>query len=230
MARSQPVLRAPLRTPRAAGVAGILFSVLLAVTLVLIGVSVPSDPQEAGTWLTDPSKRDAVSWALGLVPLIGVAFLWFVGVIRGEIGDYEDRVLASVFLGSGLLFVAMLFVAAAVAAGLLGDPSLASGATPSADVWGLAGRVTFTVLNVYAMRMGAVFVLLTTAIAGSTRMIRRWLVVVGLVATFALLVGPAITTWMNLVLPIWALIFSVYLLLNSAAFRRQEQASPDTER
>jgi hypothetical protein len=226
MAGSQPRIRASLRTPRAAGIAGIVFSVFLGVALYLIGVSAPSEPEEAGTWLTDPSKRDAVAWALNLIPLVGIAFLWFLGVIRAEIGEYEDRVLASVFLGSGLLFVGMLFVSAAVAAGLLGDPAFESGGTTSTGIWGLGRRITFTVLNVYAMRMGAVFILLTTTIGGYTRMIPRWLVVTGLVATPVLLLGSGLTTWVNLVLPVWALIFSVYLLLNSAEIgRRARHAS-----
>jgi hypothetical protein len=63
--------------------------------------------------------------------------------------------------------------------------------------------------------MGAVFMLLTTTIGFYTRMIPRWLVVIGLVGTLVLLVGSAFTTWVNLVLPVWALVFSVYLLLNS---------------
>jgi len=82
--------------------------VLLGVALVLIGVSAPSDPSEAGTWLTDPSRRAAVALALNLVPFAGIAFLWFIGVIRDRIGQQEDRLFASVFLGSGLLFVGML--------------------------------------------------------------------------------------------------------------------------
>jgi hypothetical protein len=221
MAVSQPRIRASLRTPRAAGIAGIIFSVFLGVALYMIGVSMPTEVEEAEAWLADPSKRDAVVWALNLIPLVGVAFLWFLGVIRAEIGEYEDRVLASVFLGSGLLFTAMLFVSAAVAAGVLGDPAFESGGTTSPEIWALGRRIAFTVLNVYAMRMGAVFILLTTTIGGYTRMIPRWLVVTGLVATPVLLVGSGFTTWVNLVLPAWALIFSVYLLFNRAEVGRR---------
>ena len=54
---------------------------------------------------------------MNLIPFAGIAFLWFIGVLRDRIGEREDRFFATVFLGSGLLFVAMLFVAAAIAAG-----------------------------------------------------------------------------------------------------------------
>ena len=112
---------AELRTPRAAAAAGILFSLLLGLALILITVSAPSDPAAAGAWLTDPARRRAVVIALNLVPFAGIAFLWFIGVVRDRIGQREDRFFASVFLGSGLLFVAMLFAAAAFAGGLIAE-------------------------------------------------------------------------------------------------------------
>src|SRR5713226_2255413 len=117
----------PLRTPRAAAVAGIIFSVLLISAFVLLRVSVPADPTVPGTWLTDPRRRTAVAIALNLVPFAGIAFLWFIGVLRDRIGEREDRFFATVFLGSGLLFVAMLFVGMAVAGGLFAAASRSSG-------------------------------------------------------------------------------------------------------
>jgi hypothetical protein len=84
--------------------------VLLIAALVLLRLSVPADPRVAGTWLTDPGRRVAVKIALDLIPFAGIAFLRFIGVIRDRAGEREDRFFAIVFLGSGLLFVAMLFV------------------------------------------------------------------------------------------------------------------------
>jgi hypothetical protein len=45
--------------------------------------------------------------------------LWFIGVLRDRLGELEDRFFATVFLGSGLLFLAMLFTSAAVAGGII---------------------------------------------------------------------------------------------------------------
>jgi hypothetical protein len=39
--------------------------------------------------------------------------LWFIGVLRDRLGQLEDRFFATVFFGSGLLFLAMLFTSAA---------------------------------------------------------------------------------------------------------------------
>ena len=84
-----PITGAGLRTPRAAAAAGIVFSLLLGLALILITVSAPSDPAAAGAWLTDPARRRAVVIALNLVPFAGIAFLWFIGVLRDRVGGRE---------------------------------------------------------------------------------------------------------------------------------------------
>jgi hypothetical protein len=81
--------------------------VLLIAALVLLRLSVPAHPGEAGAWLTNQGRRTAAAVALNLIPFAGIAFLWFIGVLRDRIGEREDRFFATVFLGSGLLFVGM---------------------------------------------------------------------------------------------------------------------------
>jgi hypothetical protein len=99
--RASVLTRQALRTPPAAAVAGIAFAVLLTAALVLVRLAVPSDPNEAGDWLTDGRRRDSVILALNLLPFAGISFLWFIGVVRDRIGQAEDRLFATVFLGSG---------------------------------------------------------------------------------------------------------------------------------
>ena len=201
----------PLRTPRAAAVAGIIFSVLLISALVLLKISVPAHPAAAGAWLTDSRRRAAVAIALGLVPFAGIAFLWFIGVLRDRIGEREDRFFATVFLGSGLLFVGMLFVAAAVAGGLIAAASRQAG-PPGADTLALGHDVTAILINVYAMRMAAVFTLTTVTIARRTQIVSRWLLVAGIVAAVVLLIGIGISPWFELLFPAWILALSVDIL------------------
>ena len=83
-----------------------IFAVLMIVGLGLSRLAVPTDLTHPGTWLTEPDRRDAVRLALDLVPFAGIAFLWFMGVLRDRPGELEDRFFATVFLGSGLLFEA----------------------------------------------------------------------------------------------------------------------------
>ena len=202
----------PLRTPRAAAVAGIVFSVFLIVALVLLRLSVPADPRVPGAWLTDSRRRAAVAVALNLVPFAGIAFLWFIGVLRDRIGEREDRFFATVFLGSGLLFVAMLFVAAAVGGGLIASASRSSG-PPGADTVALGRDVTTTLVNVYTMRMAAVFTLTTVTIARRTQIVSRWLTVAGIATALVLLIVVTISPWVELLFPAWILALSVDILV-----------------
>ena len=77
MEQEGTLTRAGLKTPRAAAIAGIVFSILFIISLVLIRISVPSNPQYAGTWPSSGWKT--VSFALHLLPFAGIAFLWFIG-------------------------------------------------------------------------------------------------------------------------------------------------------
>ncbi len=112
--------------PRIVAMSGIVFSGLFIASLVLIRLAAPADPKDPGVWLSNPASRKWVLMSLSLVPFTGTAFLWFMAVLRNHIGLLEDRFFATVFLGSGLLFVAMLFAAVAVSRGLMD-------AFPSAD-------------------------------------------------------------------------------------------------
>src|ERR1017187_2820593 len=73
--RNRLETRKSLRTPRAAAVAGIIFSLLLIAALVLPGASPPADPAQAGAWLTSSTRRAEVALALNLIPFAGIAFL-----------------------------------------------------------------------------------------------------------------------------------------------------------
>ena len=213
MTHPTSITRQAIRTPRAAAVAGIAFSVLLATALVLVRLAVPGDPDDAGDWLTDGSKRNAVILALNLLPFAGIAFLWFIGVVRDRIGEGEDRFFATVFLGSGLLFIAMLFASGAIAGGLV----IAADDHLSPGVWSFGRRVTHTLLTVYSMRMAAVFAISTTTIAARLGLAPRWLTILGLATGTILLVSPGIVPWIEIVFPAWVFVFSLHILV--ASFR-----------
>ena len=135
----------------------------------------PSDPNAAGDWLIDGSRRKSVVVALNLLPFAGIAFLWFIGVVRDRIGEGEDRLFATVFLGSGLLFVGMMLTAGAVADGLLFVADDIAHAAAQPGIWNFGRRITNTLLDVYAMRMAGVFTMATTTLAVRLHLIPRWL-------------------------------------------------------
>src|SRR3954470_10416002 len=148
--------REAIRTPRAAAVAGIVFAVLLTATFVLVHSALHGQPDDASDWLRDGGRRDSFVVALHLLPFAGIAFLWFIGVLRDRIGSGEDRFFATVFLGSGLLFVAMFFVSGAVAGGLISTAAEASTGSLG-SVWPFGRRTAASLAAVYGLRMAAVF-------------------------------------------------------------------------
>ena len=215
------ITRGRLKTPRAAAVAGIVFSVLLIVIVALLRVTVPADPEEMGAWLTtDPRK---VALALNLVPFAGIAFLWFIGVLRDRLGPREDRFFATVFFGSGLLFLAMLFVAAATIGAIVLAFATAPGEVARSATFHLARAFAYDVANVYALKMAGVFMFSTSTIALSTRLTPRWMAVLGYALAVILLLGGASMRWSIMLLPGWVLLVSVYILIDN--FRRSDVAS-----
>jgi hypothetical protein len=203
-----------LRTPRAAAIAGIAFALLLGTALVLLRIAVPADPRDAGTWLDDTWRKNSVEVALNLIPFAGLAFLWFVGVIRDRIGAAEDRFFATVFLGTAFLFVGMLFVAAALADGLFGTEVQRGSARISPEVWRFGRHTTYLVLTVYAMRMAGAFTISATTIAVRLGIIPRWLTAFGWIVALVLLLTVATFAWVALLFPLWVLVLSVYLLFH----------------
>ena len=203
-----------LQTPRAAGLAGVLFAVLFAVIVILLRKVVPTDPHTAGEWLTKASSRRNVRFALGLVPFCGIFFLWFMGAVRARIGDAEDKFLSTVFLGSGVLFIAMLFVLAAIFGALLGVAGLHNG-NPPLDIWQLGRQTTFNLASIYAVRMGAVFMIAASTIAFRLRIHSRIVAVIGYAAALLLLFASSSIPWLQLVFPVWVLLVSVNIVVLS---------------
>lgn len=164
--------RSRLNTPKAAAIAGIAFSVLLIAILWLLRRSVPADPLDSGAWLA--TERGSVVFALNLVPFAGVAFLWFIGVLRDRLGAQEDRFFATVFFGSGLLFLAMLFAAAAIGgAVMLLASSSEQNELSSSAMFRYARASVFILTNVYAVKMAVVFMISTSTVVIYTALDRH---------------------------------------------------------
>src|SRR6266404_5675945 len=162
MKQEATLIRARLKTPRAAAIAGILFAVLLITGLLLFQLSVRADPLETGAWLK--TRSNTVALVLNLVPFAGIAFLWFIGVLRDRLGQLEDRFFATVFFGSGLLFLGMLFSAAAIVGAIL----MAFAAKPeelvNSATFYFARAAVYTIVNIYMIKMAGVFMSATSTV------------------------------------------------------------------
>jgi len=209
--------RTRLKTPNAAAIAGLLFSLLLMAAFALLRISV--HPQELGSWLRTNSQT--VALATNLVPFAGIAFLWFIGVLRDRLGELEDRFFATVFFGSGLLFLSMLFLACSFVDGVL-----IAFATKPKEMIGSATfqfvrAAIYAMINVYMVKMAGVFMITTSTIALYTGIAPRWLAVFGYALALLLLFGSYYISWSFAVFPFWVFLLSVCILADN--FRRKLQ-------
>jgi hypothetical protein len=213
-----PETRQALKTPRAAAIAGIVFSLLVGICLVIFRVAFPTTPQEAQSWYSDEAGKRAVLFALQVAPFAGIAFLWFIAVIRDRMGAQEDRFFASVFLGSGLLFIAMFFAAIAVAVGLLSERAISG-------EMGQFGHNIMALLADFAVKMAAVFMMATATITLRTAILANWLGWLGYAIALVLLLGSGFLPWTELLFPLWVLLVSVHVL-NASLHQQTAQGDP----
>ena len=189
-----------------------MFSALLLVALVLVREAVGDRRSPGGAWLTDSANRKSVQVALGLLPFGAIAFLWFIGVVRDRVGDREDPFFASVFLGSGLLLLAMLLAAAALAGGVVANAQHAQAPARLANGgWGISRHVMGTLLN-ERDALGGVLVVSTSTILSRVGTAPRWLTVSGYVVAAVLLFVVGVLPWVEVVFPVWVMLNSVHIL------------------
>ncbi|HYB00096.1 MAG TPA: hypothetical protein VED37_07740 [Ktedonobacteraceae bacterium] len=207
--------RQAIRTPRAAAVAGIIFSVLFTTSMVLIRLTLPEDLRgtNVATWLQGDTTT--ISIALTLVPFAGIAFLWFVGVVRSRLGDKEDQFFSTVFFGSGMLFLAMMFASAAIAGGMLGSYSIEADTLVKSGVITFGRAIMYTITNVYGVRMAGVFMVSLATIWIRTHVMPRVFVFLTYILALVLLISSNLTLWLVLVFPAWVFVISVFILIIS---------------
>ncbi|WP_062985719.1 hypothetical protein [Nocardia anaemiae] len=213
-----------LSTPRAAALAGVVFAVLFGTTLILIRIDMPGGIEGSTHWLN--SQRNSIRTATVLMPFAGISFLWFIGVVRDGLGRYEDRFFLSVFLGSGLLFLAMMFVGTAVAAGLVSSNHDVAEPAARAEVVDFGKMVVVSASQTYALRMAAVFMISLATIWLKTGLMPRWLTVLSYLAALALLIASETSEWLTLAFPAWVLVVSG-LILARAGIKEHSRAEHD---
>lgn len=215
MTHEGTLTRSTLKTPKAAAAAGIIFSLLLIFAFGLLRISLPADPLEPGAWLR--TDTNTVALAINIVPFAGIAFLWFIGVLRDRLGQREDRFFATVFFGSGLLFLAMLFVAAAV----IGAIILAFADQPKELIdsagFHFARSFAYGIVNVYMIKFAGVFMITTSTLAIYTEFAPRWIAFLGYGLALFILLGSYYLDWSLLIFPLWVLLISTYILLDDLA-------------
>ena len=198
-------------TPLAGAIAGILFAALFSISVAIMVTSVQDLATDTGAWLETDAGR--FKFAVGLIPFAGLFFLWFIAVARERLGRYEDQFFSTVFLGSGLLFLAMIFAAAASAGAMVAAYTKDPAAFAASTTYVYARQVFAQIFNVYALRMAAVFLISQATLWLRTGVMPKWLAYATYVVALVLLFVTTQEIWVVLVLPAWVFLISVYILI-----------------
>ncbi|MCP3991114.1 MAG: hypothetical protein GY724_18720, partial [Actinomycetia bacterium] len=222
-----------LRTPRVAAYAGIIFALLTGTSMALVQLSIPfSEPYESD-WLVERPVQ--VSLAVALVPFAGIAFLWFMGVIRDQLGALEDQFFSTLFLGSGLLFLGSLFVWAAVLGAVLASHEAAPATWAGSGGFIFAMSMVKVISGVVILRMGGVFMFSSGTIWLRTEAMPRWLVWFTYGISLILVIGGPSVRAFRLSFPIWVLVVSILVLQVQGQLAHEDGTesggvdSPDSE-
>jgi len=209
-ARLKSVL-ATLRTARAAAVAGLLFAILMTVILILFRSTFPIDQYLDAQSIPSAEALSRGRLALLLLPYAGIAFLWFTAALNYHVGDHEYRLFTFVFIGSGILFVGIVFVAGAFASAEL--RALSEGIDLTDGIRIIPAVAVNELLLGYSARMAAVFCLSLSTVGRLRKILPTWLSILGTITGLFLLLVPYGVAYVDYVFPVWVTALSIYLLV-----------------
>ena len=214
-------LQKQIRSPRSAALAGILFSGLLIASMLLItGISRVPLAEISSEWFE--TRASSISQALSLVPFAGIAFFWFTGVIRDHIGDREDRFFATVFLGSGIALVVLLFVWAATTGAVFGSFSLAADLLADKDIYIFGFLFMNEILGNYVLRIAGVYMFSIGTIWARSQVMPRWLTITTYIVALLFLIFAGSIREARFIFPGWVFLASIYILVTNRRLSRRK--------
>lgn len=206
------VIRKQIRSPRSAAIAGIIYSILMIIGMALTRRFLSTVPAVVDrNWLLE--RADAVSVLVTIVPFAGLAFLWFTGVIRDRLGESEDRFFSTVFLGSGIISVMLLFVWGGTAGALFGTLLANSEQVVDNDVYIFGFGLMNEIIGNYALRMGGAYMMSIGTIWTRSGQMPRWLSIVTFILALGFLLFANRVREARYLFPGWVLVVSIYILI-----------------
>ena len=232
--RSAPVeAAAPAHraSARMSAVSSLVFAALLVLALVLVheapGLGVPDSVYTR--FYAVGHRNVLVTVGLYVVPFAGIAFLWHVSALRTFVEDLpgpRSEVQRWIQLSSGVVFVCMLFAGTAAVGAVALLTRLSTTPPPPPDVARALGSAGYGLVFVFAVRAAGMYMIATTQLVQSRRLLPRWLAVLSYLAATFLLVSTTFHPAVLLVLPGWAVLLGVVLL---RAARREAPGPPGAD-
>lgn len=212
--RTSARVRAALASVEAAAVAGIVCAAGWSIGLrgLLATPAIDAAPEEIRSFYADSANLPNALLLLQVIALATLAFLWFIGVVRGRLGDAEPRLFGTVFLGGGILVAGLMLAGTAALAAPMVLVSL-GGPTPEPEDVGMTRALAVSLLAVFAPRAATLVILSTAALGRVTRALPRWLVWLSYVVGIAEFVNVAVSTPTVYIFPAWIALVSVVLLV-----------------
>jgi hypothetical protein len=215
-----------VRSPRSAALAGILFSLLIGASMILLRTGAIADPTAIdGEWLE--AQSSAASVVMVLVPFAGIAFLWFTGVMRDLLGELEDKFFATVFLGSGIILVVMMFVWTSAFGAMFGTHQVLAGALNDFDIFLYAITFANEIMGSYFLRMASVYMLSIGSLWTRTKVVPRWLSIVTYIVAVPFLLFAGSLRSARFLFPAWVLLVSIFILVLN--YRHNREYDGDVE-
>jgi hypothetical protein len=221
------MLRSRIASVEAAAIAGIVCAVGWSLSLrgLLSAPGLGASDAEIADYYADPANgRTALVWLQVLV-FSTIAFLWFVGVVRGRIGDREPKLFGTVFLGASILLAGLLFLGAT----LLAAPAIqavVADTAPDPGATSLLRAGAAVVLSVFLPRIATLVMFSTASLARATGALPRWLVVLTFAVGLFELLNVTIVTPTIFVVPAWIALVSVVLLVRQPTHAFELDAPP----
>ncbi|MDD7966603.1 hypothetical protein [Actinomycetospora lemnae] len=220
-------------TPRSAAVLGLVFAALFVAALVTVnGVPHLDAPVSAyGAFYDGAGDTVVTAVAIYLVPLAGIAFLWFAVALRSVL-DGPARTPSAMADGlnllSGVLFVGLLFAGTAALATPVLLTTIGGGAPLDPEIARGLSAFGYGLVFLFSVRGAGMFALTTTTLLRGAGVMPRGVAVLGYLLAAWLLLTATDHPASLLVLPAWVVLVAVALLRHDRrAHRAPVDASTD---
>jgi hypothetical protein len=201
-----------VRSPRSAAIAGIVYALILITVLVVTTRPARTRPEDVTSeWLKTWSGT--ASLVLTLLPFAGIAFLWFTGVIREQLGDWEDRFFSTIFFGSGIITVLLLFIWGGIFGTLVRIRVVGGVGLAGNDIYVFGFVLMNEIIGNYALRIAGVYMTAIGTLWTKTRVMPRWLIIITYILALGFLVAAERVREARFIFPAWVLVVSVYILI-----------------
>jgi len=202
-------------------IAGLVFSALFVIAWMLLRESPPyhAIDEELTDYYLDPSRRrDSAIAGLYVVPLAGIAFIWFMAALRDRYlraATRENTILSTAQVVAGALVVTSLFAIAAVELAVVWLAE--TGELFDVDAARSLLAVGESMSDIMALRSAAVFVGVSASRAVRSGLFPRSYGALSMVAALALLLAYEALPWVSLLFPAWVAGSSVLILVRRRA-------------